>query len=84
MQGIGKVAERLEGLIMMSIHVPHQKVQDGHVHDIEQPSAFVVGRDPLDVLTVLIVRLPIGLPSFMIGPAPGMPPSFARRDGLGG
>lgn len=31
-QGKRVVAENLERLVMVSIHVPHEEVQDSHVH----------------------------------------------------
>ncbi len=28
---------------MMSVHVSHQKIEDGHIHEVKDHSAFVVG-----------------------------------------
>ena len=32
----------LDGLVVVPVHVAHEKVVDGHVHDVEQPPALVV------------------------------------------
>lgn len=34
----------LEGFIMMSVHVPGEEVEDGHIHEVEQSTPGVIWR----------------------------------------
>ena len=33
--GEGVVTEQLEGLVVVAVHVSHEKVQDGEIHQIQ-------------------------------------------------
>ena len=66
----------------MPVHVSHEKVEDCQVHDVQQPTAFVVRfRFPHD-FAVVLVRLPIGFSPFVIRSTPGMAPGFSRNHRL--
>ena len=82
--GKGVVTEQFESLVVVTVHVSHQKVQDGEVHQIQESSALVVGTDVLDCLTVVRLCLPPGLPSLVVTPAPGMSPGLPRHEALAG
>lgn len=41
----GVVTEHLERLVVMSVHVPCEEVEDGHVHEVEQSPPRVVRRN---------------------------------------
>lgn len=41
-QGERVIAENLEGLVVVTIHVSGQEVEDRHVHEIQKPSSLVV------------------------------------------
>lgn len=43
-QGERVVPEDLEGLVVVPIHVTREEVEDGHVHEIQEPPALVVRR----------------------------------------
>ena len=36
------VPAHLDGLVVVPVHVAHEEVVDGHVHDVEQPPPTVV------------------------------------------
>ena len=82
--GEGVVTEQFEGLVVVTVHVSHEKVQDGEVHQIQESSALVVGTDVLDCLTVVRLSLPPGLPSLVVTPPPGMAPGLPRHEVLAG
>ena len=82
--GEGVVIEQLEGLVVVAVHVPHEKVQDGEVHQVQQSPALVVGADVLDCLAVVRLCLPASLPPLVITPAPGMSPGLTRHQALAG
>ena len=84
MYGEGIVTEQLEGLVVVAVHVPHEKVQDGEVHQIKQSPALVVGADVLDCLAVVRLCLPPSLPPLVITSAPGMSPGLTRHQALAG
>ena len=44
-----------EGLVVVAVHVAHKEVQDGHVHNIQQAAALIVGVHLLHQLTVLVI-----------------------------
>ena len=80
--GVGVVAKDLEGLVVVAVHVAHEEVVDGHVHQVEQPAAVVVGLGFPDDLAVILVRLPVGLSTFVIRSSPRVSPSFASGECL--
>lgn len=41
-----------------TMHLTHQEVKDGHIHDVQQPSASVIWRRLLHLITVIWVHLP--------------------------
>ena len=82
--GEGVVTEQFESLVVVTVHVPHEEVQDGEVHQVQQPPALVVGTDVLDCLTVVRLSLPPGLPSLVVTPPPGMSPGLPGHEVLGG
>lgn len=63
---------------MMPVHVPHQKIKNGHVHDVVQPPALVVGRDFPDQRAVITLRLPLSFPPLVIRSPPGVSPHLKR------
>lgn len=40
------------------MHLTHQEVKDGHIHDVQQSSASVVWRRLLHLVAVIWVHLP--------------------------
>ena len=82
--GEGVVAEQLEGLVVVAVHVSHEKVQDGEIHQIQKSPALVVGNDVLHCLAVVRLSFPPSLPPLVITPAPGMSPGLTRHDALAG
>ena len=47
------VPEGSERLVVVTIHVPGEEVEDGHVHQVEESTTLVVGRDVTDEVTVV-------------------------------
>lgn len=39
-------------------HLTHEKVKDGHVHDVQEARAAIIGRSLLHLLAVIWVNLP--------------------------
>lgn len=71
---IARTGNSLEGLVVVSIHVTGEEVEDRHVHDVVQPPALVVGRDLSDQGAVVRLGLPLGFPPLVVRPPPGVPP----------
>jgi hypothetical protein len=63
---------------MMSVHVAHQEVQHGHVHQVVEPPAAVVRGYFPNQGTIIVFGLPLGFPAFMVGPPPRMSPYLKR------
>ena len=82
--GESVIAEYFESLVVMAVHVPHQEVEDGEVHEVQEPPALVVGTDVLDSLAVVLIILPLSFPSLVVAPPPRVPPGLPRDDGLAG
>lgn len=56
MQEVGEVTTQyLKGLVVMSVHVAHQEVQHGHVHNIKKPTALSVRVYVTDQVAVRLV-----------------------------
>jgi hypothetical protein len=72
----------LDGLVVVPVHVPHEKVVDGQVHDVQHPPPLVVRLDLLDDLAIPLVRLPVCLATLVVRATPGVTPSLAGSDGL--
>ena len=72
----------LDGLVVVPVHVAHEEVVDGHVHDVEQPPALVVRLHLAHDLAVGLVRLPVGLAPLVVRPPPRVPPRLPRGDRL--
>uniref|UniRef100_A0A182IR36 Uncharacterized protein n=1 Tax=Anopheles atroparvus TaxID=41427 RepID=A0A182IR36_ANOAO len=73
------VAEDLERLVVVPVHVAGKEVEHAHVHQIEQPAALVVRRDVAHHRAVVSVRFPLRLPALVIRAAPRMSPHLALR-----
>lgn len=56
--GEGVVAEQAERLVVVPVHVAHEEVEHGHVHEVEQAPPRVVGRDVLHQRAVVRVCEP--------------------------
>ena len=82
--GEGLVAEQFERLVVVTVHVAHEEVEDGEVHQVEESPALVVRTDVLDCVTVVRVILPLGFASLVVAPSPGVAPRLARHQGLAG
>ena len=76
------VAKQFECLIMVSVHITHQEVKDGQVHDIQQSSSLIVWTDILDNITVVGVCFPSCFPPLVIASPPGMTPSLSWNHGF--
>ena len=76
----GVVAEGLEGFVVVAVHVADQKVQHGHVNEVGQAAALVVGRRVADVfITVVRIGLPGCFAPLVVRPAVGMPPHLFKK-----
>lgn len=53
MNGKRVVTEQRERLIMMAVHVAHEEVKHGQVHEIQHPAATVVWRHASDDFAVI-------------------------------
>lgn len=69
----------LERLVMVPVHVADEEIVHGHVHQVEQPSALVVGRDVPHHAAVISIRLPLRLPALMVAATPRVPPYLVWR-----
>lgn len=63
---------------MMPIHIPHQEIKNGHVHEIIQAPALVVRRNFPDQRAVIRLRLPLSFPPLVIRSPPGVSPHLKR------
>ena len=82
--GKGVITKQFECLVVVTVHVAHEEVQDGEVHQVQQPPALVVWTDVLHCLTVVSLSLPPGLPSLVVTPPPGVSPGLPGHEVLGG
>ena len=80
----GVVPKQFECLVMVPVHVPHEKIEDGQVYHVEESAPPVVGADLLHNITVVRVILPGRLAPLVVAPAPGMTPCLPRHYGLAG
>ena len=51
----GLVAKHLDRLVVVPVHVSHEEIQHGHVHNVVQPPPLVVRRDLLHHFTVVLI-----------------------------
>ena len=49
------IAEKYDGLVVVSVHVAHEEVQHRHVHDVIQATTLVVWGNLLHHLTVVVI-----------------------------
>lgn len=81
----GSIAECLECLVVMSIHVADEKVEHGHVDEISQSAAVMIrGHIAHIFITIIGFGFPSGTPTLMIRSTIRVTPNFARSDRLGG
>ena len=63
----------------MPVHIADEKVEYGHVHEIEQFAPSVVRRRNSDARAIRGVRFPGRLPVFVIAAAPRVTPHLSGR-----
>ena len=76
------IAKQFKCLVVVPVHVPHEKVEDGQVYHVEEPPPPVVGADLLHNITVVGVILPGRLATLVVAPAPRVTPRLPRHYGL--
>merc|ERR1719370_17442 len=70
------VAKALESLIVVAIHVAHQKVKDGKVHQVQQTATLIIRVNIPNDVAIVRVRFPLSLSPLVVAPTPWVPPSF--------
>ena len=66
----------LESLIVVAIHVAHQKVEDGEVDQVQQTTTLIIRVNVPNDIAIVRVRFPLGLPPLVVAPTPWVPPGF--------
>ena len=76
------IAKQFKCLVVVPVHVPHKKVEDGQVYHVEEPPPPVVGADLLHNITVVGVILPRRLATLVVATTPRVTPRLPRHYGL--
>lgn len=63
-----------ESLVVMPVHVARQEVEHGHVHEVVESTALVVGRNLPHEGAIIGLRFPLGLSALVVRASPGMSP----------
>ena len=58
---------------MDSVYLTCEEIKDSEVHEVEQAAPTVVRRRHAHVIAVVVLRLPHGLPTFVVRTPPRVP-----------
>jgi len=78
------VSKALESLIVVAVHVAHQEVKDGEVHQVQQTATLIIRVNVPNDITVIRIRFPLSLPPLVVAASPWVSPSFPWCDVFGG